>query len=182
MKIQKPYGLMVGQVIFVFLWIYMAGKQMARLRGDFLAASKNLLGSFTSEDLRKDLYILKGYENNVVVNDFYRPIGKLAIENNSYVTRTEFALSFRLSEAYLILAEAVYKIDQDLSIKLINAAIQSVYKQHFNLLNCRLFVIIADFIPFLYLNPYIFTALQSYAIPEMPQPLSPRNKTMWTDC
>ena len=86
----------------------------------FLAASKNLLGSFTSEDLRKDLYILKGYENNVVVNDFYRPIGKLAIENNSYVTRTEFALSFSLSEAYLILAEAVYKIDQDLSIKLIN--------------------------------------------------------------
>jgi len=47
---------------------------------------------------------------------------------------------------------------------LINAAIQSVYKQHFNLLNCRLFVIIADFISFLYLNPYIFTALQSYAI------------------
>ena len=47
---------------------------------------------------------------------------------------------------------------------MINAAIQSVYKQHFNLLNCRLFVIIADFISFLYLNPYIFTALQSYAI------------------
>ena len=34
----------------------------------------------------------------------------------------------------------------------------------------------------LYLNPYIFTALQPYAIPEMSQPLSPRNKTMWTDC
>ena len=27
------------------------------------------------------------------------------------------------------------------------------------MLNCRLFVIIADFISFLYLNPYIFTAL-----------------------
>ena len=40
MKIQKPYGLMVGQVIFVFLWIYMAGKQMARLRGDFWLRQK----------------------------------------------------------------------------------------------------------------------------------------------
>lgn len=87
----------------------------------FLAASKDLLGSFLEGDLRKERYIVKGYENNQVLPDFYRPIGKAVITSvYSIVYATEFALSFRLSEAYLILAEAMYKTDPGLSVKLIN--------------------------------------------------------------
>lgn len=87
----------------------------------FLAASKELLASFEEGDLRKEYYILKGYENGRLIPDFYRPIGKMVISSvYTPVSSEAFALSFRLSEAYLTLAEAMYKTDPDLSIKLIH--------------------------------------------------------------
>lgn len=76
-------------------------------------ASESLLSSFKTGDLRKDLYIVREMQvhakdpNQNTFYDTYLPYGKYKTSNSSPVTSNEyFALSFRLSEAYLNLAEA----------------------------------------------------------------------------
>lgn len=76
-------------------------------------ASESLLSCFKSGDLRKDLYIVRELlahakdPNQNVFYDTYLPYGKYRTSNSNPVTSDEyFALSFRLSEAYLNLAEA----------------------------------------------------------------------------
>lgn len=76
-------------------------------------ASESLLSSFKEGDLRKELYIVR----EILVNskdanlntfyDTYLPYGKYKTNNSSPATGGDyFALSFRLSEAYLNFAEA----------------------------------------------------------------------------
>lgn len=76
-------------------------------------ASETLLSSFKTGDLRKDLYIVREIlvnakdPNKNTFYDTYLPYGKYKTSNSAPVTSNEhFALSFRLSEAYLNLAEA----------------------------------------------------------------------------
>lgn len=76
-------------------------------------ASESLLSSFKTGDLRKDLYIVREMfvhakdPNQNTFYDSYLPYGKYRTSNSNPVTSIEyFALSFRLSEAYLNLAEA----------------------------------------------------------------------------
>ena len=67
-------------------------------------ASPSLLSSFEASDLRKNNYILK--ESTSVSN--YVPAGKLPVGTTYLALSTEFGRAFRLSEAYLMLAEAYY--------------------------------------------------------------------------
>lgn len=76
-------------------------------------ASETLLSSFKAGDLRKDLYIVREIlvnakdPNKNTFYDSYLPYGKYKTSNSVPVSSNEyFALSFRLSEAYLNLAEA----------------------------------------------------------------------------
>lgn len=74
-------------------------------------ASESLLSSFETGDLRKDLYIVKELNNNSnsALNQFYDtylPFGKYRTINSMPDAGISFALSFRLSEAYLNFAEA----------------------------------------------------------------------------
>ena len=76
-------------------------------------ASESLLSSFKDGDLRKELYIVREIlvnSKNANLNTFYDtylPYGKYKTNNSSPTTGGDyFALSFRLSEAYLNFAEA----------------------------------------------------------------------------
>lgn len=72
-------------------------------------ASPELLTAYVEEDLRKENYILKGRnkENSIIYPDGYYPYGKFAISSEyAAVSGNDFAYAFRLSEAYLNLAEA----------------------------------------------------------------------------
>ena len=77
-------------------------------------ASPELLGAYVEGDLRKENYILKGRNkeqignNQVIIHpDGYHPYGKFAISSEyAAVVGNDFAYAFRLSEAYLNLAEA----------------------------------------------------------------------------
>lgn len=76
-------------------------------------ASESLLSSFKEGDLRKELYIVREIlinSKNASLNTFYDtylPYGKYKTNNSSPTTGGDyFALSFRLSEAYLNFAEA----------------------------------------------------------------------------
>ncbi len=72
-------------------------------------ASDNLIESFEDGDLRKEKYIVKEYnrDNNSFYPNEYSSFGKYQISAMGEPNSSEnFALSFRLSEAYLNLAEA----------------------------------------------------------------------------
>lgn len=72
-------------------------------------ASDNLLESFKDGDLRKEKYIAKEYdrENRSFYPNDYSSFGKYQLSTTGEPNGSEnFALSFRLSEAYLNLAEA----------------------------------------------------------------------------
>lgn len=77
-------------------------------------ASPELLNAYVEEDLRKENYILKGQNKEVLGNnrykihpDGYYPYGKFAINSDrAAVSGNSFAYAFRLAEAYLNLAEA----------------------------------------------------------------------------
>lgn len=81
-------------------------------RKAFIASDK-LLSSFEDGDLRKDLYIIREIKvdsrnaNNNIFYETYLPYGKYKTGNSTPTTAGDyFALSFRLSEAYLNFAEA----------------------------------------------------------------------------
>lgn len=76
-------------------------------------ASESLLSGFNTGDLRKDLYIVREMEvypidpTQNIFYDTYLPFGKYKTSNSSPTSGSDsFALSFRLSEAYLNFAEA----------------------------------------------------------------------------
>lgn len=72
-------------------------------------ASDDLLESFKDGDLRKEKYIAKEYNriNNSFYPDYYSSFGKYQLSAMGEPNGSEnFALSFRLSEAYLNIAEA----------------------------------------------------------------------------
>lgn len=74
-------------------------------------ASESLLSSFETGDLRKELYIVRelNQNSNISLNQFYDtylPFGKYKTTSSSPTSDVSFALSFRLSEAYLNFAEA----------------------------------------------------------------------------
>ena len=73
-------------------------------------ASKELLNGYLAGDLRKERYIVKEYEDQ----SRYLPYGKMGISSTHVpINGTYFGLSFRLSEAYLNLAEAAAKDDDE---------------------------------------------------------------------
>ena len=76
---------------------------------DLFIASDELLNSFADGDLRKDRYIVKEWDNNdnQFISNSYTVFGKFKITATGAPGSTNnMALSFRLSEAYLNLAEA----------------------------------------------------------------------------
>lgn len=103
-----------------------AGKTVAYT----LNASRDLVASFSDEyDLRGKYYLvqeLRGPQNATAdklkpAEGHYLPWSKCALQaDNRVKTASAFAFSFRLSEAYLILAEAVYDTDEELALQLIN--------------------------------------------------------------
>lgn len=82
-----------------------SGKSVYR---DVFIASDELLNSFEENDLRKDNYIVKEFDNtNTEFLDSYSVYGKFKISSKGAPQSGEsFALALRLSEAYLNLAEA----------------------------------------------------------------------------
>lgn len=97
-------------------------------RNSFIA-SNDLLSSYEENDLRKDLYIFKewGADTQTPAGRYletYLPFGK--IENNANMFPTESlgsssALKFRLSEAYLMLAESCAMLGDENEAIAINA-------------------------------------------------------------
>lgn len=93
-------------------------------------ASGDLIVCFKEGDLRKDLYLvseLRGPAN--ATKDQLKPVeghylawSKCPLNYNHAVSnsKNEFGMSLRLSEAYLILAEAVYDTDEELALQTIN--------------------------------------------------------------
>lgn len=95
----------------------------ATTMGLLLNASQGLVDCFADEgDLRKDLYLVEEVHGSTErVEGHYVPWSKCAMQYNHRVKNNqEFGMSLRLSEAYLILAEAVYDTDEELSRKTLN--------------------------------------------------------------
>lgn len=65
-------------------------------------ASESLLNSFDQNDLRKDYYIIK--ESSTISN--YMPYGKVPVNSAYSLLTSEFGRAIRVSEAYLMYAEA----------------------------------------------------------------------------
>lgn len=91
-------------------------------------ASNDLLSGYEEDDLRKDIYIFKewGYDHDSGKECYLKtrlPYGK--IDNSSDMTPTEsainMALKFRLSEAYLMLAESCAMLGDENEVLAINA-------------------------------------------------------------
>lgn len=95
-----------------------------------LNASGDLIACFKDGDLRKDLYLvneLRGPANGTKdqfkpVAGHYLPWSKCPLAYNNAISNNSnaFGMFLRLSEAYLILAEAVYNTDEDLALQTIN--------------------------------------------------------------
>ena len=88
-----------------------------------LNASQALVDSYDEEgDLRRELYLVEEVQNGTeTVTGHYVPWSKCAMQYNHTVkTSQEFGMSLRLSEAYLILAEAVYDTDEAQALQAIN--------------------------------------------------------------
>ena len=101
-------------------------------------ASQGLIDCFEEEDLRKTLYLvqeLRGADNAQPkdlkpAEGHYLPWSKCIMNyNNSVKYNTVFGMSFRLSEAYLILAEAVYNTDEELALRMINELREKRYAE-----------------------------------------------------
>lgn len=107
---QSPETIWLYGNISDFIDIYNASIQMNESTdGERKAyiASESLISSFETGDLRKDLYITR--EINTSTNQFfdtYLPFGKYKTVGSLPAPGVSFALSFRLSEAYLNFAEA----------------------------------------------------------------------------
>lgn len=68
------------------------------------SAAPSLLNSFDANDLRKKNYIIK---EGVTINN-YAPVGKIPVNSTYTPLYTTFGRALRLSEAYIMLAEAAY--------------------------------------------------------------------------
>lgn len=94
-------------------------------------ASDNLLNSFQQGDLRKDKYIVKEYDKQESkFLDSYTPFAKYNISAIGAPNGDEnFALAFRLSEAYLNLAEAsAHNKAEGVALEAIRALLVKRYK------------------------------------------------------
>lgn len=93
-----------------------------------LNVSQNLLKCYKEgEDLRLGYYFAKDYDQKAI-EGVYVPWGKILLSFNGSATRDNFGYALRLSEAYLILAEAVYDTDEALALKLMNDLREKRYK------------------------------------------------------
>ncbi len=97
------------------------------------SASASLLSSFETSDLRKTNYILK--ESTTISN--LTPSGKIPVNTLYNGISTEFGRALRLSEVYVMLAEAYYKTNrhadavkilEDLRIKRFSSNSGNAYK------------------------------------------------------
>ncbi|WP_195531929.1 RagB/SusD family nutrient uptake outer membrane protein [Bacteroides finegoldii] len=95
-------------------------------------ASDDLIESFQDGDLRKEKYIAKEYDkdNNVFFEDSYSSFGKYKISAVGEPNGSEnFALSFRLSEAYLNLAEAAaHNNDEKTALSTLKTLLENRYE------------------------------------------------------
>lgn len=98
---------------------------------DMFIASDDLLNSFENGDLRKDKYIVKEYESNSTsfIDDSYTVYGKFKVSTTGAPDGSNnLALSFRLSEAYLNLAEAAAKLgDSSTALDAMKALLEKRY-------------------------------------------------------
>lgn len=109
---------------------------------NFVNVSQNLIACYKDEeDLRKTLYLVEELrgplnakpEELKPVEGHYLPWSKCVMQYNNMVkSSTEYGMSFRLSEAYLILAEAVYDSDETLALKMINELREKRYTEGSN--------------------------------------------------
>ena len=105
----------------------------------FVNASRDLITCYEDEeDLRKTLYLVEELrgplgakpEELKFAEGHYLPWSKCVMQyNNKVKSGTEYGMSFRLSEAYLILAEAVYATDEVLALKMINELREKRYAE-----------------------------------------------------
>ena len=95
-------------------------------------ASDDLLESFKDGDLRKEKYIAKEYNriNNSFYPDYYSSFGKYQLSAMGEPNGSEnFALSFRLSEAYLNLAEAAaYNNEESKALSAMRTLLENRYE------------------------------------------------------
>ena len=92
-----------------------------------LNVSQDLLKCYKDNDLRVGYYFANDYDKKAI-QGVYVPWGKMKVSYNSApVKASEFGYALRLSEAYLILSEAVYDTDEELALKLINALREKRY-------------------------------------------------------
>ena len=94
--------------------------------------SDDLLESFKVGDLRKEKYIAKEYNriNNSFYPDYYSSFGKYQLSAMGEPNGSEnFALSFRLSEAYLNLAEAAaYNNEESKALSAMRTLLENRYE------------------------------------------------------
>lgn len=93
-----------------------------------LNVSQSLLNCFSENDLRVGYYFVPDYDRTAV-EGVYLPWGKMPISyNSSPISSSAFGYALRLSEAYLILAEAVYDSDETLALQLLNDLREKRYR------------------------------------------------------
>lgn len=90
--------------------------------GQVLNASQSLIDCFTdAADRRRDLYLVEEVNGTDRLDGRYVAWSKCSMQYNHRVTTSnEFGMSLRLSEAYLILAEAVYDTDETAALQALN--------------------------------------------------------------
>ena len=105
----------------------------------FVNASQDLIACYEDEDLRKTLYLVEELrgplsakpEQLKPAEGHYLPWSKCVMQyNNAVKYNTEFGMSLRLSEAYLILAEAVCDTDETLALEMINNLREKRYAEN----------------------------------------------------
>lgn len=114
----QPYYLFSNYKNPEALWLFGCSMDMAKFTTDFISivpttttarrlfnAAPSLLNSFDNNDLRKANYILK--ESTTISNSL--PLGKIPVNAGYSPITNEFGRALRLSEAYLMLAEAYYQ-------------------------------------------------------------------------
>lgn len=98
---------------------------------DLFVASDDLLNSFENGDLRKDNYIVKEWNSNneAFIDDSYTVYGKFKVSATGAPAGSDYmALCFRLSEAYLNLAEAAAKMnDSSTALDAMNTLLEKRY-------------------------------------------------------
>lgn len=128
------FGSSSGDISRFASTILMSGTSAtANSRPTVFQASEDLLNSYSTGDLRKDAYIVREPADNTK----YRAYGKVFIDENNKPTtgNSSFGLTFRLSEAYLIYAEAnamLYKNGNSASKGLATKALNELRSKRFD--------------------------------------------------